>query len=231
MGHEKKKTLPIITRVVDSVLPPGESLSENQGYWRETKFYFVRKNPEIPDSFYYHDLSFEFQDRQEFGHSGLYDKEAMDAEFRIYPHVTYLVLPLRDEANVPEMDEVFCSVFHLDASFEWRWPEPHEKVYHRPGDGYVGIWLEHLRSGFHPRRHQLLKHLCKYEYGILIMQLMPNAVKWIIWFLGTCNTQGTYLLSNFSIIYLGLFILTISRFMSCIFGVRSAVMVMGTLDR
>lgn len=64
------------------------------------------------------------------------------------------------------MDDVLCSLFHLNASFEWRWPEPYEKMYHRPEDGYVGIWLEHLRFGFHPRNHQFLKNLCKYEYGI-----------------------------------------------------------------
>lgn len=117
MAKKKKPSLPIITRIVDKVLPPGESLSDDQGYWKETEFYFVRKDPDIADSFYHRDLSCEFENRQEFGHSGLYHKSMMDAEFGDYANLNCSILLLKDEFNIPEMDKVLWSVFHLDEAF------------------------------------------------------------------------------------------------------------------
>lgn len=60
-----------------------------------------------------------------------------------------------------------------------------------PGTGYVGMWLEHLRSGYHPRCHQFLKSFY-IEYGISVMQLIPNVVKWISRFLGCCYKSGYF---------------------------------------
>ena len=79
-----------------------------------------------------------------------------------------------------EMDTVVRSAFQLGPEIEWRWPEPGERIYHRPADGFVPVWLEHLRSGWNPRWHLLFKHLCKYVYKCSPMQITPNGIKWMI---------------------------------------------------
>lgn len=79
------------------------------------------------------------------------------------------------------------AAFHLGPEVEWRWRRPGERIYYHTGEGYVGVWLEHLRTGWNPRCHQFVKHLFKYVYKISIMQLTPNGVKWISWFLSCCD--------------------------------------------
>ena len=69
---------------------------------------------------------------------------------------------------------------------------PGEMIYHRPADGFVPVWMEHLRSGWNPRWHIFFKHLCKYEWKVSPMQLTPNAVKWMTWFLWACNKMNYY---------------------------------------
>ena len=85
------------------------------------------------------------------------------------------------------MDTVVRFAFQLGPEIEWRWPEPGERIYHRPADGFVPVWLEHLRSGWNPRWHLFFKHLCKYVYKCSPMQINPNGIKWMTWFLATCN--------------------------------------------
>lgn len=87
------------------------------------------------------------------------------------------------------MDRVVRVVFHLGPEVEWRWPEPGERVYDRK-DGWVGVWVEILRSGWNPRCHQFVKHLFKYVYKLSIMQIAPNRIKWVIWFLAACEKMG-----------------------------------------
>lgn len=103
---------------------------------------------------------------------------------------TYL---LKDKfASLPhaEMDRIVRATCHLDSKISWRWPEPAERIYDRPVHGYVGVWLEHLWSRWNPRCHQFVKHLFKYVHKISIMQVTPNGVKWITWFLACCNKMG-----------------------------------------
>ena len=77
----------------------------------------------------------------------------------------------------------------------YQWPVAGEKIYHRPDDGFIPVWLEHLRSGWHPRWHMFLKHLCKYKFRCSVMQITPNGVKWMTWFMIACdkmNLQPTF---------------------------------------
>ena len=84
-------------------------------------------------------------------------------------------------------DSVVRTAFQLDPRIEWRWPTPDERVHHRPANGFVPVWLEHLRSGWNPHWHLFLKHLCKYVYKLSPMQITPNGIKWMTWFIATCN--------------------------------------------
>ena len=36
------------------------------------------------------------------------------------------------------------------------------------------------------------KHLCKYEFKCSPMQIMPNGIKWMAWFLLACNKMNYY---------------------------------------
>lgn len=85
------------------------------------------------------------------------------------------------------MDQAVRAAFQLGPDIEWRWPKPGEKIFHRPEDGFVPVWLEHLWSGWHPRNHLFFKHLFKYVYKISPMQITPNGLKLMTWFLACCN--------------------------------------------
>lgn len=87
-------------------------------------------------------------------------------------------------------DQTIRVAFHLPPEVEWRWPEPGERIYHRPADGFISVWLEHLRSRWNPRWHLFFKHLCKYEFQCSPMQITPNGIKWMTWFILVCNKMN-----------------------------------------
>lgn len=132
----------------------------------------------------FRDLSWEYDHRQELGHPDHYDKDQMDIDFRELPGVNSPPAPLKPIAQSVELEVALKVVFQFDDDFEWRHPGPDERIYHRPGDGYIGISLEHLRAGFRPRIHHFFKALCKDVYYLPIQQLVPNSVRWIVWFIG-----------------------------------------------
>ena len=37
--------------------------------------------------------------------------------------------------------------------------------------------------------HQFLKNLCKYQFGVSMLQFSPNSIRWMNWFLGVCHKQ------------------------------------------
>ena len=142
---------------------PGNVLSTPDGLWVETEYYFVKKDPSLDPRFYYRDLSFGYERRRERCLSESYDKVKADRAFSgmIVGKAPY---PLKEKfagLSEPDMDRVIRATFHLGPEIEWRWPEPGERIYDRR-DGFVGFWLEHLRSGWNPRSHQFVKHLFKY---------------------------------------------------------------------
>ena len=55
----KRKGVEVVTQLCTRQLSPGESL-DDRGYWLDTSFYFVLRDPSIPLSFYFRDLSHEF---------------------------------------------------------------------------------------------------------------------------------------------------------------------------
>lgn len=115
----------------------------------------------------------------------------MDRLFLEAPGTRYPCAPLHPEMRrytKTQIEDTIKAVFHFGPGMEWRWPEPHERIYHRPVGGYVGVSLEHLR-GMRPNLHQFTKSLCRDMYGIPFTQLAPNSVKWISWFLGCCQVR------------------------------------------
>lgn len=129
-------------------LSPGETLSTSKGRWRDVQFFFVEKDISVPDEYYFRNLSEVY--KMSSGGPVFYDQCSMDAELSHLPGTCTPMAPLLDIANTDKLDECFRSCFHLDDKVVWRWPEPHERIYHRPGDGLVGVSLEHLRSGYKP---------------------------------------------------------------------------------
>ncbi|XP_074365858.1 uncharacterized protein LOC141706878 [Apium graveolens] len=159
-----------------------------EGLWVENLGYFVTKSEEIENSFYFRSIRSGYA-RQENAGPGSYDREAFDRKFAnsIVAKEHY---ELKDEYSGLDneaQDSAVRAAFQLDRRIEWRWPTPDERAHHRPADGFVPIWLEHLRSGWNPHWHLFLKHLCKYVYKISPMQITPNGIKWMTWFIATCN--------------------------------------------
>ncbi|XP_074368390.1 uncharacterized protein LOC141708587 [Apium graveolens] len=159
-----------------------------EGLWVENLGYFVSKSEEIKDSFYCRSIRFGYA-RQPNAGPGPYNREAFDRKFAnsIVAKEHY---ELKDEyagLDHAAQDSAVRAAFQLDRRIEWRWPTPDERIYHRPDDGFVLVWLEHLRSGWNPHWHLFLKHLCKYVYKVSPMQITPNGIKWMTWFIATCN--------------------------------------------
>ncbi|KAK1365436.1 hypothetical protein POM88_040997 [Heracleum sosnowskyi] len=192
MAKKKKQSGPLVTQLFVHEPPRGGVLSTPDGYWSDTSYFFVKKDPAIEEEFYYRDFSICYRSRQEFGHPGPYNESEFDAAFSKMG-ISEAPYPLKEKfASLPDtqMDKLVRAAFHLGSEISWRWPQPGERIYHRPANGYVGVWLETLRSGWNPRCHQFIKHLCKYVYKISIMQITPNGVKWMTWFLSSCNKMG-----------------------------------------
>ena len=154
----KKKGVEVVTELSTHQLAPGESL-DDRGYWLNTSFYFVLSDPAIPLSFYFRDLSHEFTHVHEFGHAGHYDEAVMDAEFANCPGANSPPAPLRDGVDPDALIDVMRGVFNLGREFDIRLPKTHERIYHRPNDGGIGVSFEHLRVGWRPQMHQFLKNL------------------------------------------------------------------------
>ncbi|KAL8156505.1 hypothetical protein AgCh_001560 [Apium graveolens] len=120
-----------------------------------------------------------------------YDGARMDQLFYNAPGTEYVPAPRHpdlSEYTFEQIDDLVKAVFHFGDGMEWRWPEPHERVYHRPVGGWVAIPLEHLRS-MRPNLHQFTMSLCRDVYGIPFTQLAPNSVKWVSWFLACCHVK------------------------------------------
>lgn len=166
------------------------TLCQEDGSWKGTEYLFIRGENRANKEFCFRDLSWTYDNRQELRHPDHYDKGQMDRDFGHLPRVSSPPRVLKAVARTAELEAVLKVVFHFDEGFEWRLPAPEERVYYLLGDGYIGVYLEHHRAGYRPRSHHFLKALCKDEYQIPIQQLVPNTVRWIIWFIGYCNTTG-----------------------------------------
>ncbi|KAL8121422.1 hypothetical protein AgCh_018231 [Apium graveolens] len=128
-----------------------------------------------PHDYYFRDLTTAYRP----GGIEPYDGARMDQLFYNAPGTEYVPAPRHpdlSEYTFEQIDDLMKVVFHFGDGMEWRWPEPHERVYHRPVGGWVAIPLEHLRS-MRPNLHQFTKSLCRDVYGIPFTQLAPNSVK------------------------------------------------------
>lgn len=85
----------------------------------------------------------------------------MDRDFSELLGVSLAPVNLRPIVRTCELESALKTVFQFDDGFEWRLSSPNEHVCYRPGDGYIGISLEHLRVGFRPWSHHFIKALCK----------------------------------------------------------------------
>ncbi|XP_074325211.1 uncharacterized protein LOC141662057 [Apium graveolens] len=176
------------------VLGPGGTLSNPDGSWEDVDEYFVqcRVNPK-PLSFYYRDLSEAYGGPDGLGGREPYNEDEMDRKFFTAPGTRYecgaVHREVQEKYTDAEVDGALRLAFNLDDAYQWRWPEEHERVYHRPEGGWVGIPLEHLR-GMRLGLHQFTKSLCRDVYGIPFTQLAPNSVKWISWFLACCHAKS-----------------------------------------
>ncbi|KAL8145178.1 hypothetical protein AgCh_003399 [Apium graveolens] len=179
----------IISKFRYKKTPGGSVPFTPEGYWIDVKYHFVEKPTEIENEVYYSRVRY---DRQPDGHPGVYNQEALERMFAAFPisRDHYKLKDSFSEADPGEMNEAVRAAFQLTPDIEWRWPEPHERIYHRPEDGFVPVWMEHLRSGWSPRCHMFIKHLCKHVYRISPMQITPNGIKSMTWFVACCNKSG-----------------------------------------
>lgn len=173
--------------------PTGGVFSTFDDFWVNTKYFFVKKSPSINQTFYCRSLRYSYKNRHEAGRPGPYDKSDFDRAFSrmVIGKSPYHLKDKFSSLPLTEMNRVVRAAFHPYSEISARWPEPKERIYDRLVGGYIGVWLEHLRSGWNPRCHQFVKHLFKYVYKISTMQVTPNMVKWITWFLA-CYNQMDY---------------------------------------
>ncbi|XP_017229118.2 uncharacterized protein LOC108204282 isoform X1 [Daucus carota subsp. sativus] len=165
-----------------------------EGMWCDSKSFFIVKAPLVEEKSFYTNMAGFYRSKHPGGPLAPYDEGDFDHRFRLLS-VARAPFPLRDHIKeMPEdvADKMIRAAFQLPSDVEWRWPEPGERIYHRPADGFVPVWMEHLRSGWNPRWHVFFKHLCKYEFKCSPMQLTPNAIKWMTWFLAACNKKNYY---------------------------------------
>lgn len=124
--------------------------------------------------YYFRDLGWAYDHQRELGHPDHYDKTHMDLDFGHLLGVCSTPGELRSVARMTELEAVLKAVFHFDEGFEWRLPGPDGRIYHRPGDGFVGVFLEHLRAEYRPKSHHILKALCKDEFQLPIQSSFPT---------------------------------------------------------
>lgn len=136
---------------------PGETLGRGDGSWDDVDYQFVecRESP-APLEYYYRDLSEVYGGPDGTEGRDPYHQAKLDIMFLNSAGTHYPCLPI--QARVRSMypdsrkDDAVRAAFHFDEGYSWRWPKPHERIYHRPAGGYVGISLEHLR-GMRPTLH------------------------------------------------------------------------------
>ena len=179
----------VLTELRVKQVPDNQVPCTPDGRWIDSKPFFITKTETVNDVFYHRDMSTCYKRYQEDAHPGPYDEAEFNSRFADLGMSTP-PYPLKESflnAREEDIDGAVRSAFQLGSEIQWRWPEPHERIYHRPADGFVPVWLEVLRSGWHPRWHVFFKHLCKYVYKISPMQITPNGIKWTTWFLAACN--------------------------------------------
>lgn len=130
------------------VLGPRNILGREDGGLDDVDYKFVecRVNPP-PLEYYYRNFSGVYWDLDETLSRESYDEAKLDRLFLNSPGTHYPCAPLQPRVattytNV-RIDGVVRAAFHFVKGFLWRWPEPHERIYHRPTGGYIGIFLKH----------------------------------------------------------------------------------------
>lgn len=125
MGKKAPSQTPITQLAVRNP-PIGGTLSIPDGYWIDTKYFFVKKSPTVDQKFYYRSLRSCYECRQAAGGPEFYDRSEFDTMFSGCA-VGRAPYALKEKfANLPhaEMDKIIRATFHLDPEISWRWPRP-----------------------------------------------------------------------------------------------------------
>lgn len=80
--------------------------------------YMASRQNRSNNKYYFRDLSWAYDHRQEFGHTNLYDNGQMDRDFRSLPGVNSAPGVLWPVARTSELEVVVNAVFHFDESYE-----------------------------------------------------------------------------------------------------------------
>lgn len=79
--------------------------------------------------------------------------------------------------------------FQIPEEYEIKMPEEGEFIYHRGGDLWVGIPLEHFRAGLRLPMHRFFHTLLK-DLRLGLGQLGPNSIRKICAFIARCTELG-----------------------------------------
>lgn len=143
MAKGTSTSTPSISDLVERDPPIGGVLSTPDDFWIDTKYYFIRKSRAVEQTWYYRSLKYSYEHRHPNGKPGPYNKAEFDRVFGglVIGKSPY---PLKEKfSKLPpiEMDRAVRAPFHLDPEIEWRWPEPGERIYDRPVDGFLVFGL------------------------------------------------------------------------------------------
>ncbi|KAL8115124.1 hypothetical protein AgCh_021810 [Apium graveolens] len=118
-----------------------------EGYWVDVPNYFISKSVKIENKWYYRNISSGYAKHPNSG-LGKYDEAKFD---RIFAGiiVSKVPNPLKDEYAALDhavRESSIQAALQLDSRIQWRLPLIGVKIYHRPLDEFVPVWLEHLSS-------------------------------------------------------------------------------------
>lgn len=197
--RKKASTSEVLTELRTKKFPDRQVPCTPDGMWIDWNHHFITKAPAVSNVFYYRDLTHLYSQYQPNAHLGTYDESKFSRRFADSP-LNKDLYPLKESflnLDPQEMDKAVRAAFQLGSDIEWRCPQPGERIFYRPNDGFVPVWMEHLRSGWNPRSHQFIKHRCKYILKISPMQITPNGIKLMNLFLSCYNKmnfQPTFIL-------------------------------------
>lgn len=89
----------------------------------------------------------------------------------------------------PSYFSVVRAAFQIPSTYEVRMPEEGERIYHRGGDMWVGIPLEHFRAGLRLPLHRFF-HTLFTSMRLALGQLGPNSIRKICAFIARCSELG-----------------------------------------
>lgn len=109
----------------------------------------------------------------------------MDVLLMNFEHLQY-ASTFKADVWGPYIDRMFS----ISDGYFWREAGEKDKLYHHFDDGSQCISVTHFKSGLRLPMHKFMVDLFRYQFRCPVTQLTPNAIKYILWFIVSCEARG-----------------------------------------